>query len=134
MKNFKIKGAPVTIVFQIENTTTDAVSGTWVGPAYGQVVFSKASAENQMWQFEPMGVAAQLNGGGVIDTSKTYAVVQNPSTGFIGVRSSDSGAFTNGTKIVIHGVFVGASTDTLGVQVTTGPIVGAVQNGGISVK
>ncbi len=129
-----MKGAPVSIVFQIENTTTDAVSGTWVGPAYGQIVFSKASTENQMWQFEPMGVCAQLNGGGVIDTSKTYAVVQNPSTGFIGVRSGDSGAFTNGTKIVIHGVFVGASTDTVGVPVTTGPITSAVPNGGISVK
>lgn len=134
MKNFKSKGTPINIVFQIDNTVSDAVSGTWVGPAYGQIVFTKASEKNPMWQFEVLGVSVQINGNGAIDTSKTYAVVQNPTTGFIGIRSADSGAFANGTKIAIHGVFVGSATDTLGPQLGTTPVVGTSANGGISVN
>ena len=134
MKNFKPKGAPINIVFQIDNTTSDAVSGTWVGPAYGQVVFTKASAQNPMWQFEVLGVSVQINGNGAIDTSKTYAIVQNPTTGFVGIRSADSGAFANGSKVAIHGIFVSPITDTLGPQLGTTSVNATSANGGISVN
>ena len=113
MKEYKSKGASVTFVVEVENLSTDAVTGTWTGNAYGTVVFSKASSSNPMWNFEPSSIAVQFDGDGAVVTNKTYQLVQNANTGFIGVRTGDSDAIKAGSVIVVSGVFVNNPSDTI---------------------
>lgn len=113
MKEYKNKGASVTFVVEVENLSTDAVSGTWTGNAYGAIVFSKASSSNPMWTFEPSSISVQFNGDGVVATDKTFQLVQNANTGFIGVRTGDSNAIKVGSIIVVSGVFVNNPSDTI---------------------
>jgi hypothetical protein len=113
LKEYKSRGASVTFVVEVESLTTDAVSGTWTGNAYGAIVFSKASASNPMWTFEPSSIAVQFNGDGIVATDKTYQLVQDSTTGFIGVRTGDSNAIKAGSVIVVSGVFVNNPSDTI---------------------
>lgn len=105
MKNYIIKGKDVIFAVEIQNTTTDQVSGTWSGGAYGTIVYPKASATNPMYKFEPFSVGIQLAGTGVVDNSANYTVVQNNTTGFVGVLSTGR-SWQVGSKILFHGVFV----------------------------
>ena len=105
MKNYIIKGKDVIFAVEIENTTTDQVSGTWSGGAYGGIIYPRASATNPMYKFEPLSVSIQLAGTGIVDNSVNFTVVQNNTTGFVGVLSAGR-SWQVGSKIVIQGIFV----------------------------
>lgn len=113
MKEYKVRGHEVNFVVEVENLGTDAVTGSWSGNAYGTVVFTRASAANPMWNFEPLAVSVQPDGDGVVASDKTYQVVQNSTTGFIGVRSGDSNAIKAGSVIAVYGVFTKPLVDNL---------------------
>lgn len=113
MKEYTLRGAEVSFVVEVDNLSTDAVTGSWTGNAYGTVVFNRASASNPMWNFEPLSVAVQPDGDGVVPSDKTYQVVQNSNTGFIGVRSGDANAIKAGSVIAVHGVFTKPLVDVL---------------------
>ena len=114
MKNYIIKGRDVIFAVEIENTTTDQVSGTWSGGAYGAIIYPKASASNPMYKFEPVNVSIQLAGTGIVDNSVNFTVVQNNTTGFVGVLSAGR-SWQVGSKIVIQGIFVQDPTSTTAV-------------------
>jgi len=109
MKSYELRGKEVQFVIEIENATTDAVTGTtWSGNAFGTVVYTKASADNEMFEFQPTSVAVQLSGNGVIDQANNYTVVQSSTTGFIGVKGSSLQA---GSIISVNGYFVKQTSD-----------------------
>ena len=105
MKNYIIKGRDVIFGIEIQNTTTDQVSGTWSGGAYGAIIYPKASATNPMYKFEPLSVGIQLAGTGIVDNSANFTVVQNNTTGFVGVLATGR-SWLVGSKIIMQGVFV----------------------------
>lgn len=108
MTKYEIRGREVSFVVKIENLTTDAVTGSWSGDAYGEVIFTKASATNQMYKFEPTAVAVQIAGTGIVDAGNNYTVVQNANTGFVGVVGA---SLQVGSVIAVSGVFVKPSAD-----------------------
>lgn len=108
MTKYEIRGREISFVVKIDNLTTDAVTGSWVGNAYGEVIFTKASADNQMYKFEPTAVAVQIAGTGIVDAGNNYTVVQNANTGFVGIVG---GSLQVGSIIAISGVFVKPSAD-----------------------
>lgn len=113
LKEYKVRGHEVNFVVEVENLSTDAVTGSWTGNAYGTVIFSRASANNPMWNFEPVAVSVQPDGDGVVASDKTYQVVQNASTGFVGVRSADANAIKAGSVVAVYGVFTRPLVDAL---------------------
>lgn len=113
MKEYTIRGHEVNFVVEVDNLSTDAVTGSWTGNAYGTVIFGRASATNPMWNFEPISIAVQPDGDGNVATDKTYQLVQNSNTGFVGVRSGDSNAIKAGSVIAVYGVFTKPLTSAL---------------------
>lgn len=113
MKIYEQRGREQSIIFKIDSLTTDAVTGTsWSGDAYGQVIFTKASVENVMYEFVPTSVTVSIADDGVIDQANNYEVVQNNITGFVGVKGASLQA---GSKIAICGYFVKPSADIDGI-------------------
>jgi hypothetical protein len=109
MKNYKIIGKEVVFAIELENTTTDAVTGsTWSGEAYGTIAYAKATSSNPMYQFEPLHVGVQLAGTGILK-SADFTVVQNRNTGFIGVLVG-AHSWQAGSKIIVYGYFTKLST------------------------
>jgi hypothetical protein len=120
MKNYKIKGSEVSFFFEV-TSASDAVSGTWSGNAlsYGTVIYPKASATNPMYKFEPSTIAVQASGNGVVDYGNNFTLVQNPATGFVGVKGT---GITVGSKIMIQGFFVQdptAADAVTGIEINT---------------
>jgi hypothetical protein len=120
MKNYKIKGSEVSFFFEV-TSASDAVSGTWSGNAlsYGTVIYPKASATNPMYKFEPSTIAVQASGNGVVDYGNNFTLVQNPVTGFVGVKGT---GITVGSKIMIQGFFVQdptAADAVTGIEINT---------------
>lgn len=108
MTRYEIRGKEVSFVVKIGNLTTDAVTGSWSGDAYGEVIFTKASSTNPMYKFEPTAVAVQIAGTGIVDAGNNYTVVQNANTGFVGVVGA---SLQVGSVIAVSGVFVKPSAD-----------------------
>jgi hypothetical protein len=108
MTRYEIRGREVSFVVKITSLTTDAVTGSWSGDAYGEVIFNKASATNPMYKFEPTAVAVQIAGTGIVDAGNNYTVVQNANTGFVGVTGA---SLQVGSVIAVSGVFVKPSAD-----------------------
>jgi hypothetical protein len=108
MTKYELRGKEVSFVVKVDSATTDAVTGSWSGSAYGEVVFTKASSSNPMYKFEPTAVVVQIAGTGIIDQANNYTVVQNANTGFIGVLGANIAA---GSVIAVSGYFVKPSAD-----------------------
>lgn len=118
MKNYTVKSAEVIFCSEIENTTSDAVTGaSWTGNAYGSVVYKNASASNPMLTFKSTGASVTKVSTGANTVITNF--VQDPSTGFVGVQYSSPAV---GDVIAVAGVFIkdetgvsGASSIGLGV-------------------
>jgi hypothetical protein len=110
MKNITVKSTELNFCVQIENTTTDAVTGSsWTGNAYGTIMYKSASATNPMLTFRSTGASVTK----VTTNANTVITnfVQNPSTGFVGVQYSSPAV---GDVITVAGVFVKDETGVIG--------------------
>lgn len=112
MVRYELRGKEVQFIVKVENVVTDSVSGAFSdgARAYGEIVYTKAAADNLMLDFQPTSVTVQLDGDGVIDQAHNYKVVSNKTTGFIGVVDSSS-SIKVGSIIFIAGFFVRLSAD-----------------------
>lgn len=118
MVHYELRGKEVQFIVKIENLASDAVSGAFSGNAnaYGDIIYSKASADNLMMDFQPTAVTVQLDGDGVIDQDHNYKVVANKTTGFVGIVDASS-SLKAGSIIFISGYFVRLSADPDAVMV-----------------
>jgi hypothetical protein len=113
MKIYEQRGREQSIIFKIDNLTTDAATGTtWSGDAYGQILFTKASSDNAMYEFIATSVTVSIADDGIIDQANNYTVVQSATTGFVGVKGASLQA---GSKVAICGYFVklGSNADAI---------------------
>jgi hypothetical protein len=110
MKNITVKSTELNFCVQIENTTTDAVTGSsWTGNAYGAIMYKNASATNPMLTFRSTGASVTK----VTTNANTVITnfVQNASTGFVGVQYSSPAV---GDIITVAGIFVKDETGIIG--------------------
>lgn len=102
MKQFSVKTTEVNFSIEIEDETTDAVTGaSWTGDAYGAIVYSKASATNPMLPFRATGASVIKTSTGA--NPAITAFVQDANTGFVGVKYQSPAA---GDIITVAGIFV----------------------------
>jgi len=106
MKTLKTASAEIIFSVEVENTTTDAVTGsTWTGDAYGSIIFSKATASNPMWDFEFSGTTVKATNGA---SKAVTAFAVNRNTGYVGVVYNSPAV---GDVVTIAGTFAKEPTD-----------------------
>jgi hypothetical protein len=121
MINLNVSSVVRQYTFQVENTTTDKISGTNYFPV---VVFDRATEENPSFPFEVSSVIVRSAfSSNESDTKDVSGIFFNAETGTLGIEYSSPAV---GDVISVLGSFV--RTESIDGAITPANVVGASKN------